>query len=108
MAYKGIWKNVRAFGLARRLVWGVSWSDCLFQLSPKSFPVSGWKGRSMGLIEAEENIGFREQERSREETYQILEGTSQFDSAGRSCLPAFQESQQIKGSPDVYSRIPWE
>jgi hypothetical protein len=50
--YRGIWKNIIAFGFASLRVSGVSWSaDCRSQSPPKSFAVSGLKGRSMGLIE---------------------------------------------------------
>jgi hypothetical protein len=48
--YRGMWKNMRAFGFASLLVSGVTW-DWRFQMSPKSFPVSDVKGRSIGLME---------------------------------------------------------
>jgi len=50
-----MWKNMIAFGLASRLVFGVIWSTpCRFQISERSFVPSGVNGRSMGLIDPSE------------------------------------------------------
>lgn len=49
-AYRGIWKNISALGLASFRVDGVTWSWRSHTL-PISFAVSGEKGRSIALIE---------------------------------------------------------
>lgn len=51
--YSGMWKNINALGLARRLLVDVSWSSPwrTSKIFPRSFPVSGWNGRLICLIE---------------------------------------------------------
>jgi hypothetical protein len=47
--YRGIWKNMRAFGFASFCCTGGC--CCRFHMSPKSLPRSGTNGRTVGFIE---------------------------------------------------------
>ncbi len=89
VTYKGMWKNIRAFGFANLVVVGVIWSSCrLVHESPKSLVVSGEKGRSIGDIEP---MGIAAISIDREETslmaYLIPARTNRFDPAVSSHMP---------------------
>ena len=93
-AYSGIWKNIIAFGFARRLALGRTWPPAWrAHTLPRSFAPSGVNGRSMASIAAERRNtsvrgwsggGRKWKAGAGTETHRILAGTSRSGPAGDS------------------------